>query len=219
MPLLYLFFTSILFPYGKSICRNDRNTVHLQAALFLPLRANWKRNTPTHTATEREREASGSVGGPLLKRCLRERDLSASVILPLRKPPDLPPAVLLDISLFVLWITDVFRNSGFDTRPAQRSGNAIAKFFIYRSKRKKTVRVWQRWKERSACGLASGLSFLLGVPWCWVQSSQLGEECVCACLVMAQKATGHYRAPPREQTERKSVAHMHFHTMFIVMSG
>lgn len=75
-----------------------------------------------HIQQQREKEASGRVGGPVLKRCLGGRDLSASVILPLRESPDLLPAccpsqhacLSPSHTLVVLWITDVLKNSHFD---------------------------------------------------------------------------------------------------------
>lgn len=45
----------LCFYVEKAAVENVWNTMHFQTALFLPLRANWKRNTPTCIATERER--------------------------------------------------------------------------------------------------------------------------------------------------------------------
>ncbi len=86
----------------------------------------------------------------------------------------------LSRSLFVLWITDVLKNSRFDADPAQRSGNGTVKSPSCCRKREKQREVDRVGGRGQPVGLPLACSSLLGLPWCWVQSSQLREERVCA---------------------------------------
>lgn len=143
----------------------------LQTALFLPLRANWKRSRPTHTATDRAREKPqeewvdrywrDAWGDeiPLLLSSYPSENLQTCRL------PSHSTCLSFTLSqffLFVLWITDVLKKSHFDARPPQWSGNDTVKSFFCFRKREKTEGGWKRRKERSACRLASGLLFPAG---------------------------------------------------------
>ncbi len=87
----------------------------------------------------------------------------------------------LSRSLFVLWITDVLKNSRFDAVHAQRSWNGTVKSLFCCRKREKQREVDRVGGRGRPVGLPLACSSLLGLPWCWVQSSQLREgACVCS---------------------------------------
>lgn len=104
-------------------------------------------------------------------------------------------------SLFVLWITDVLKNSRVDADPAQQSGNGTVKSLSCCRKREKQREVDRVGGRGQPVGLPLACSSLLGLPWCWVQRSQLREEHVCAhgCTV---GTASHWSRPCSSESAR-----------------
>lgn len=142
-----------------------------------------------HIQQQREKEASGRVGGPVLKRCLGGRDLSASVILPLRESPDLLSAVPLNTPAFHFLVPCLCSGQLTSSKihvlmsilhSGQETVQSDPSFAV---EKENTEGGWQSWKEGSACGLASGLLFPAG--FAMVLGPKLPiKRGACVCLWM-----------------------------------